>query len=219
MPNGEHIDSGIDHFGNWTVGVNFSVPLGLRQGRAQVRQQELTIARDQANLDQGLHGAIQDLATTVRGLESAYEQYLAYKTMRAASYDNLKAQFDQVEKQRRTIYLNYRQALVDWGNAVTSEAQSLLTYNVTLALLERQTGTILDTHGLVFAEERYRAAGPLSCLGPGRLYPASQPPIGSPQNYPGGKEPSEKVFDLRDPASRKQEPTLPPPRLLPQDGG
>ena len=111
-------------------------------------------------------------------------------------------------------FLNYRQALIDWGNAVTSEAQSLLNYNVTLALLERQTGTILDTHGLVFAEERYRAAGPLGCLGPGRLYPASQPPIGSPQNYPGGKDPSEKFFDLR-----KPEPTLPPPRILPQDGG
>ena len=66
MPNGEYIDSGMDHFGAWSLTVNFSVPLGLRQGRAQVRQQELTIARDQANLDQGLHGAIQDLATTVR---------------------------------------------------------------------------------------------------------------------------------------------------------
>ena len=58
------------------------------------------------------------------------------------------------------------QALNDWGNAVSSEAQQLLTYNIALATLERQTGTILETHGLVFDEERFRAAGPLPCVRP-----------------------------------------------------
>ena len=56
----------------------------------------------------------------------------------------------------QTIYLNVLQALNDWGNAVSSEAQQLLIYNTALATLERQTGTILETHGLVFAEERFR---------------------------------------------------------------
>ena len=31
MPNGEYIDSGMDHFGAWSLTVNFSVPLGLRR--------------------------------------------------------------------------------------------------------------------------------------------------------------------------------------------
>jgi len=76
----------------------------------------------------------------------------------------------QSEKFRagQSIYLNVLQALNDWGNAITSEAAALLNYNIALANLERRTGTILGTHGLVFHEERFRAAGPF--LHP-RLYP------------------------------------------------
>ena len=113
------------------------------------------------------------------------------------------------------IYLNVLQALNDWGNAVTSEAQQLLAYNTDLANVERQTGTILETHGLVFYEERFRAAGPLPCVD--RLYPSALPPTGSPTRYPGTAEPSENAFDLTNPVLRDAAPpeTLPPPRTAP----
>ena len=65
------------------------MPLGLRAGRAQVRQQKLIIARDQANVEQGVHAAIHQLASTVRDLDSAYEQYLAFKETREAADDQL----------------------------------------------------------------------------------------------------------------------------------
>jgi outer membrane protein TolC len=211
LPNGERLASGPGQFPDWSLGVNFSVPLGLRQGRAQVRQQELVIFRDRANLEQGVHAAVHQLAASVRDLDSAYEQYLAFKETRTAAFANLNVQIEQF-RAGRNIYLNVLQALNDWGNAVSSEALQLLTYNVTLATLERQTGTILDTHGLVFVEERFRAAGPLGILGPGRLYPAAEIPVGSPQRYPATDEPSENAFDLRNPAPRKAK----PPEKLPQ---
>ena len=47
----------IGQFTDWSVGINFSVPLGLREGRARVREQDLIILRDRANLEQGLHAA------------------------------------------------------------------------------------------------------------------------------------------------------------------
>jgi outer membrane protein TolC len=215
LPNGEHLASSAGQFPDWSLGVNFSVPLGLRQGRAQVRQQALMIARDRANVEQGLHAAIYDLASTVRDLESAYEQYVIYKETRAAATENLKVQTEQF-RAGRTIYLNVLQALNDWGNAVSSEAQQLLSYNVGLATLERRTGTILETHGLVFYEERFRAAGPLGILGHGRLYPSAEPPVGSPQRYPAMDEPAENFFDLRNPAPRDSKPPeeLPKPRPL-----
>ena len=34
-------------FADWQLGINFSVPLGLRAERSQLRRQELIIARDQ----------------------------------------------------------------------------------------------------------------------------------------------------------------------------
>jgi hypothetical protein len=107
--------------------------------------------------------------------------------------------------QANFTYLNVLQALTDWGNAVTSEAQQLLLYNVALAALERRTGTILETHGLVFAEERFRAAGPLLLPCFDRAYPSAQPPVGAPERYPGTDEPSENVFDLKNPAPREKE--------------
>jgi outer membrane protein TolC len=210
MPNGERLASGPGQFPDWSLGVNFSVPLGLRQGRAQVRQQELMIARDRANVEQSLHAAVHELASGVRDLASAYEQYLALKETRAAAIDNVKVQMEQF-RAGRNIYLNVLQALNDWGTAVSSEAGALLSYNVALATLERRTGTILETHGLVLAEERFRAAGPLGILGHDRLYPSAMIPAGSPTRYPGSAEPSENSFDLRNPYPRDGKPAEKPP--------
>ena len=50
----------------------------------------------------------------------------------------------------RTILLNVLQAIADWGNSVSAEAQTLAQYNTELAGLERTTGTILETHGVRF---------------------------------------------------------------------
>jgi outer membrane protein TolC len=216
MPNEQEISTRPGQFTDWSVGVNFSVPLGLRQGRALARQQELLIARDRANVDQQLHFAFHQLAATLRDLDSAYEQYLAFKETRAAADINLRVQIERF-RTGQSIYLNVLQALNDWGSAVSSEAQQLLTYNISLANLERQTGTILETHGLVFVEERFRAAGPLGVLGHGRLYPSAEIPVGSPQLYPGTGQPAENSFDLRNPAQREGKPSeeLPKPKLEP----
>jgi outer membrane protein TolC len=195
MPNGESISTGPGQYNNWSVGINFSVPLGLRQARAQVRQQNLTIARDRANVEQSVHAAVHEIAATVRDLDSDYDQYLAFKETREAAFDNVKVQIGN-ERVGLVNYLNVLTALNDFGNAVSSEAAQLLAYNVALATLERQTGTILETHGLVFNEERFRAAGPI-------LYPSSG-------------EPAENAFDLRKPDPRNAGPgpgeQLPPPR-------
>src|SRR5262249_53908382 len=53
MPNGDSLATSPGQFTDWTLGINFSVPLGLRKGRAQVRQQKLLIAKDRVNLQQG----------------------------------------------------------------------------------------------------------------------------------------------------------------------
>jgi outer membrane protein TolC len=215
LPDDTIISTRPGQYTDWQLGINFSVPLGLRNGRAQVRQQKLLIARDRANVEQQLHLALQQLAATLRDLDSAYEQYLAYKETRVAADINLRVQNEKF-RTGQTIYLNVLQALNDWGNAVLLEAQQLLLYNIALATLERQTGTILETHGLVFAEERFRAAGPIPCHP--RLYPESQPPRGVPQFAPSSGAPAEDAFDLRNPAQRERRPAeeeLSRPRLLP----
>jgi outer membrane protein TolC len=220
MPAGDHISSPLSRSNDWTLGVNFSVPLGLRQGRALLRQQELIIARDRANLEQGLYNASFAVAVNVRNLDQFYEQYLAFRETREAARQNLE---EQMGRYRAGVnpYINVLQAIVDWGNSVSSEAQALTQYNTELARLQRETGTILETHEIRFYEERYGSIGPLGRMFPGKYYPKALRPTENGAVYPTGNEPSEEYFNLEDPLEqfRDRRPIdveeLPPLRLPP----
>ncbi len=201
-PTGGRISSGPGQFADWTLGVNFSVPLGLRQGRAGVRRSELVLARDWANLEQGVHSMFHSLAGNVRNLAQFHEQYLAFREARVAARINLEQQFARY-RTGQAIFLNVLQAITDWGNAVSAEAQSLAQYNVELANLERQTGTILETHGVRFMEERTRFAGPLGHLKP-VCYPSALVPGGNANRYPSGGEAPEKAFEREMPSLKEK---------------
>ena len=219
-PGGMRVSSGPGQFTDYTLGVNFSMPLGLRKERAQLRQRELILVRDQANLQQGLHAASHELATTLRSLERAYEQYLAYREARAAAAENLKIQegIFRGEFDATFSYLNVLLAITDWGNAVRNEATALTQYNTLLAELERQTGTILESHGVWFYEERYGSIGPLGRIAKPVQYPARNGPLPNAERYPNGERAAEDFFQMtppvRLPELRRDQPRreeLPPP--------
>jgi outer membrane protein TolC len=203
-PLGAGISSG--DYENWSVGVNVTVPLGLRQSRAALRRVELTTLRDRANLEQGLHAAVHELSGTFRSLAQSYEQYAIYKQTRQAALENLEQQTADF-RAGRSIYLNVLQAISDWGNSVSSEALALSQYNVQLAALERQTGTILETHGVAFFEERYRSLGPLGRLGPRRPYPEAAVVGPNAPRYPVGAAPADQQLERDRP---REEPLAPP---------
>jgi outer membrane protein TolC len=200
QPNGSFLDTPLNEFNDWSLGVNLSVPLGLRQSRAQMRQTELALARDQANLRQGRHAAVHQLATTTRLIDQTYEQFLAYTEARKAARVNLQYQTALFEN-GRTIYLNVLQAITDWGNTISSEANSLTLYNTQLATLERQTGTILETHGVYFYEEQFGSRGPWGRLGSDRCYPLSLRPNYENRRYSDSQRPSDESFELEKPQS------------------
>jgi outer membrane protein TolC len=197
LPNGSGIiQSGPGQFTDWTLGVNFSVPVGLRAARAVLRQRELLIARDQANLQQGLHAASHALATSLRNLDQAYEQYVAFNEARESAEENIRVQL-QTFQTSLVNYLPVLTAISDWGNAIISEAAAVANYNTLLADLEQQTGTILETHGVRFYEERYGSIGPLRRHVP---YPQSTPPTPNYDRYPSSERPAEQSFNLNNPA-------------------
>jgi len=215
MPNGNGLASGPG-FNDWTLGVNFSVPVGLRTARAQLRQRELILARDRANLDQGLHAASHNLATTVRSLAQAYEQYLAFQEARNAAQANLDQQ-SAVNDVGRIDGLVYRQAIADLGNSIVSEADSAANYNTLLAELELQSGTILETHGVRFYEERFGSIGPLGRPVHPRDFPQSTPPTPNADRYPPGERPAERAFSLEQIERRTPGEQRPgSPEMLPQ---
>jgi hypothetical protein len=176
-----------------------------------MRQTELALARDQANLRQGRHAAVHQLATTTRLIDQTYEQFLAYTEARKAARVNLQYQTALFEN-GRTIYLNVLQAITDWGNTISSEANSLTLYNTQLATLERQTGTILETHGIYFYEEQFGSRSPWGRLGSDRCYPLSLRPNYANRRYPDSQRPADDSFELekpRSPIDRDPLPELP----------
>ncbi len=200
MPNQTRIGTNGNEATDWTLGVNFSVPLFLRQERAAQRSAQLLIARDRAVLQQGIHAMQHILATNFRNLDQFYLQYGAFREARKANRQNLEQQFAAYRSGRETLFLNVLQAISDWGNSVSQEAQSLAQFNSELANLERQTGTILETHGVFFYEDRFCTLGPL-WVAPNRcrLYARDiHPGNNNTDRYPTGDEPAENFFDLDD---------------------
>jgi outer membrane protein TolC len=214
-PSGALLRSEPGQFTDWTLGVNFAVPLGLRQSRAGLRRSELLLARDRANLDQGLHFAAHALAANMRNLAQFFEQYKAFKETRTSARINLEQQLAEF-RSGRAIFLNVLQAITDWGNAVSSEAQALSQYNIELANLERQTGTILETHGVHFVEERFRSIGPLGRCADWPCYPKGVIPGPNEPKYPVSNEPAETLFEREKPAlPQVSPPRTPIPFILP----
>ncbi len=187
-------------FAGFNVGVNFSVPLGLRQSRAALRRQELVIARDRVNLDQGIYQMVQQLTINYRNLDQFFEQYVAFQEVRKAARLNYENQAGEFATGARE-FLNVLQAITDWGNAVSQEARSITQYNTELANLERETGTILETHGVRFLEERFCSLGPHGLFGIRRTcesYPSDLRPEGVADRYSESKNNSDDSFNLED---------------------
>ena len=202
MPNRAELDRFGGSLNEWAFGINFSVPIGMRQSRAALRQQELITMRDQANLDQGIHNASHSLAIHVRNLAQYYDQYQAYHEARIAARANLDLQLANYQV-GRTILLNVLTAITAWGDSVSAESQTLTLYNTELATLEVETGTILETHGIRFLEERFGSVGPLGRIGHKRDYPSATVPGPNAEKYPVKDKPAENTFELEDPLKPK----------------
>jgi hypothetical protein len=185
-----------------------------------VRSAELLLTRDRAALEQGVLTARQILANNFRNIDQFYAQYEAFTVAREASKVNLERQFAYYETGADVFFLNVLQAISDWGNSVSLQAQSLTQYNIELANLERETGTILETHGVFMVEDRYCSLGPI-WINPhnGRPYPRDIRPGPNAERYPTGDEPAEQFFDLDDYPQRlpttDEGPSYPLPEMLP----
>ena len=118
-------------------------------------------------------------------------------------------------------FINVLQALTDWGNSVSNEAAALAEYNVELANLEQQTGTLLESHGIRFYEEHYRSLGPLGILGGTRPFPRDLRPSDNLPRYENSDQPVDAIFrqdapeELLDRRSRSLNKASPEPMPLP----
>jgi outer membrane protein TolC len=205
LPSGVVVSDPTGSLRGFTLGVNFSVPLGLRRDRASLRRQELIIARDQANLTQGIFQMVQQLTINYRNLDQFFDQYIAFKEARIAARLNYENQAAEVLAGRRE-FINALQAITDWGNAVSQEARSITQYNTELANVERQSGTILETHGVYFVEERFGSLGPrlFGLLRSDECYPERLNLDGVTDRYQESESSSDDSFNLEELNPRRE---------------
>ena len=194
-PSGRAISTGSGQYTDWSMGIVYEGALGQRESRAELRRQELTLARERANLQQSVHSALHQLAESQRRLRQFYESYLASQEATQAARQNLEQQSAEFQR-GRTIYLNVLQAIQGWGDAVGAEAIALASYNAELARLDTAAGTILEAHGIDLIGHNYYSRGPLAPLHDGRSYPNSARPTVNTNRYPSGESPVDQVFDL-----------------------
>ncbi len=148
---GESLDViGQNDFHDWNLGFILQVPLGRRQGRADVRAAELLIQKERALLDQTAHQASYEVADAYRRIMWLYQQHrVSASRVEALTKwrEGARAQFENPPPGVSTVlalelYLNN---LRDFVEASIKSHAIVADYNSALARLEEVKGTLLET--------------------------------------------------------------------------
>lgn len=137
----------------WTLGFEFSMPLGFRSAQAQVRNYELRLAK-----------AREVLAT--QELEISHELADAFQNL-TRHFANVKSNYERrrAERERVSIYKTREGALAtadivlrairDRAQADSAYYSSLVEYTKAVTNLEYRKGTLLDYNHIYLAENEW----------------------------------------------------------------
>ena len=135
----------------WQIGVQGQINLGFRREMAGVRDAQLTLAREQAKLQEDELEISHQLAAAIRDLETDYvlsqtnfNRRIAAKRQVeavAAAYDDGKISFD--------VLLNAQQQL---AQAESDYYRALINYNRAIAQVHYRKGSLLEYNGVHLAE-------------------------------------------------------------------
>lgn len=134
---------------DWQLGVFFQVPLGRRQGFANLRAAEVKISRERAMLDQTAHQASFEVADAYRRINYIYQQReLVSDRVEALGQwrGGAQAQFENPPPGMSTAFALelYLQNLRDGLDATLNDNALLADFNSALARLEEVKGTLLN---------------------------------------------------------------------------
>ncbi|HEX6963626.1 MAG TPA: TolC family protein, partial [Lacipirellula sp.] len=172
---GEDLDQSFESkdtndFESWQMGVFFQIPLGRRQGRAELQAAQLRISRERAMLEQTAHQASYEVVDAYRRLNWIYQQLeIAANRERALNQwsEGARATFENPPPGVTTIFAleMYLNNLRNMTDASFTKNALLADYNSALARLAEVTGSLLENR-LV------EIAGDASDTLPSRLPPA-----------------------------------------------
>lgn len=132
---------------NWNFWLTLSLPLSNFFGRANLVQAKLNMRQTMLEMENQKEQVYIEIKNAVRTVEANYKRILAYTTARELAEQKLAAEEEKRRVGMSTNYmvLSYQR---DLANARISELNAIISYNVSLASLEKAMGTNLKSKNI-----------------------------------------------------------------------
>jgi outer membrane protein TolC len=142
---------------NYTIGLQFEIPIGNREARAIKRRaqlQRLQAVDQYANLIQQVSLEVQ---TALRDVKTSWDLMAATRMSRFAAADSLLA-IQQRQDAGEALSPTFVQLKLDTqerlADAQTREVDAITNYNIAIARLEQAKGTLLRYNNIVMEEDQ-----------------------------------------------------------------
>ncbi|MBV9121818.1 MAG: TolC family protein, partial [Planctomycetes bacterium] len=139
------------HHHDWELGLVMQVPIGFREGHAEVARAQLQLAQRFALLRDQEAKVVFSLQRSLRDLVQSQEEARIAHSQTQAAVNLLQARYDRFRAGRETIDLLLR-AQREWVDALREENRAICNYNMALADFERQKGTIMQYENVSISE-------------------------------------------------------------------
>jgi outer membrane protein TolC len=136
---------------NWFIGLTLDLPLGSVVSRAQVTQAHLESEQAVLRHRDKEQQIMLEVETALRAVETDHKRAQAYQIARELAEEKLTAEEKKLRAGMSTNYTLLQQQR-DLALARTNEIQARVSYNLSLARLERAMGTTLRSKNINLAD-------------------------------------------------------------------
>lgn len=137
-------------FRNWSVRLNFELPLNTMLSRAQHAQARTELNQSNLRLKNQEQQIILEVKNTVRTVQTNYKRVQAYRAARVLAEKTLEAEEKKL-KVGLTTHYTVLQHQRDLANAISAELRAVIDYNLSLAQLDRVMGISLENKNIKFS--------------------------------------------------------------------
>ena len=132
---------------NWNLGLTLSLPLANVFSRASLAQAKLNLRQSMLDLENQKDEVYLEIKNAVRAVDANYKRILAYTKARELAEQKLAGEEEKFRVGQSTNYivLTYQR---DLATARISELNAIVSYNISIAALERSMGTNLQSKNI-----------------------------------------------------------------------
>lgn len=143
-----------DDLESWTMGLQFSMPIGFRQARSQVRNYELQLARASAILASQERNIAHDITVAIQDISAAFLTSQTNMRRSEAALNRV-----QIVKLRDEAGVEPKEFLVqaqaNAATALNTYYEQVIQYNKAITSLHVATGDLLRHHSIYLQEGRW----------------------------------------------------------------